>query len=204
MKKVKVELDDLTWYVRPSDKGAIQNAYSFVSADGEEILLWRQDRRYKDRPGVPLMDFPKFYWRPAPKTRFEPWNDDLPPKSGWKEAKLRDQFSAPGFRGRQVVYRRENGSAADEHEQMTAILESLSNIENAAVYNGEGMAVTLGLQPTHTSDQAIRVARSLAADHGEELFLLDSDGAWIVSPNGEFELIEEPDHWLYEGILQET
>jgi hypothetical protein len=54
----------------------------------------------------------------------------------------------------------------------------------ASIYDGEGRTITEGLQPASVCDEAIQAARRIAANREEDVYLLDDDGAWIVSPDG--------------------
>lgn len=41
-----------------------------------------------------------------------------------------------------------------------------------------------GLELADRSDSAVQFARAIAADHDAEMILLDSDGEWLVRPDG--------------------
>jgi NAD(P)H-dependent FMN reductase len=54
----------------------------------------------------------------------------------------------------------------------------------ASIYDGEGNTITGGLQPASVCDEAIQAARRIAAESGDDVYLEDDDGNWIVSPDG--------------------
>lgn len=57
----------------------------------------------------------------------------------------------------------------------------------AAIYDLDGTALTEGLQGCETCDEALQVARRMAAKRGEAVHLDDDDGEWLVYPDGSVE-----------------
>lgn len=56
----------------------------------------------------------------------------------------------------------------------------------AAIYDvTDGSTLTEGLEGCSRSDQALRIARRMAADRGEAVHLSDDDGEWLVLPSGD-------------------
>lgn len=55
----------------------------------------------------------------------------------------------------------------------------------ASIYNWQtGDTITDGLQGSRRCDEAINLAREMAAEFGEPVVLSDDDGAWMVPPAG--------------------
>ncbi len=54
----------------------------------------------------------------------------------------------------------------------------------AAIYALDGSTITEGLQGCETCDEAINMAREIAAERGEPVTLDDDDGTWTVDPDG--------------------
>ncbi len=54
----------------------------------------------------------------------------------------------------------------------------------ADIYAADGSEITAGLQPSRFCDEAINLARELAAERNETLLLCDDDGDWLVAPDG--------------------
>jgi hypothetical protein len=64
-----------TFHVRPSDAGqVVEIAYALDSEHNRLV------KRIKTRG----LGRASYSFRTMPKTRFEPWNDDSPPRSGWR------------------------------------------------------------------------------------------------------------------------
>lgn len=57
----------------------------------------------------------------------------------------------------------------------------------ASIYSGDGNEITGGLQGSGTCNQAIGIAKSIARERDEVIYLDDDDGFWAVDPNGECE-----------------
>jgi hypothetical protein len=62
----------------------------------------------------------------------------------------------------------------------------------ADIYTQTGEEITVGLQGSDVCDEAIRAAKSIAADRGESVRLEDADGNWDVYPDG---TVEEAEPW---------
>ncbi len=55
----------------------------------------------------------------------------------------------------------------------------------AAIYDYEnGNEICNGLQGSDACDEAIDAARGIACDRGEDVYLCDDDGEWVVHPDG--------------------
>lgn len=52
----------------------------------------------------------------------------------------------------------------------------------ASIYTLEGNELTIGLQVSSKSTEAIQVAEWFADNRGEDVVLLDDDGDWLVHP----------------------
>ena len=58
----------------------------------------------------------------------------------------------------------------------------------ATIYDAaNGYEITSGLQTADLCNEAINTARQIAASRNEEVVLEDSDGYWLVSPDGSVE-----------------
>jgi len=57
----------------------------------------------------------------------------------------------------------------------------------AAIYTKNGDELTDGLQGSDVCNEAIRAAKRMARDRGEEVMLEDDDGRWTVHPDGSAE-----------------
>lgn len=56
----------------------------------------------------------------------------------------------------------------------------------AAIYDYEtGGTLTEGLQGSQVCDEAVQIARRMAASRGVPVLLVDDDGDWVVMPDGE-------------------
>lgn len=61
-------------------------------------------------------------------------------------------------------------------------------IRNAAIYDVRtGDVITEGLQTCRVCDEALNMARRIAAERGEPVLLVDADGHWHVQPDGDCE-----------------
>lgn len=56
--------------------------------------------------------------------------------------------------------------------------------ETASIYTMDGDEITTGLQTRRVCNEARTIARGIAADRNERVELEDSDGTWIVCPDG--------------------
>ena len=54
----------------------------------------------------------------------------------------------------------------------------------ATVYDLNHETLADGLQGCDTCDEAIQMARKIAAERGEQVLLVDDDGEWILNPDG--------------------
>ena len=54
----------------------------------------------------------------------------------------------------------------------------------AAIYTLDSETIIEGLQGCNTCDEALVVARRVAAERGEGVLLADDDGLWRVHPDG--------------------
>ena len=54
----------------------------------------------------------------------------------------------------------------------------------AEIYSKNGEEITAGLQGSSVCNEAIRAAKNIARDRGEEVMLQDDDGRWTVYPDG--------------------
>lgn len=63
----------------------------------------------------------------------------------------------------------------------------------ATIYTLDSEILTDGLQGCSHSDEALNIARRIAADRGEAVLLDDEDGLWRVHPDGacEAEALED-------------
>lgn len=57
----------------------------------------------------------------------------------------------------------------------------------ASIYTLDGGELCVGLQTANRCNEAIRAARSHAYELDQPVHLIDSDGQWLVYPDGECE-----------------
>lgn len=78
-------------------------------------------------------------------------------------------------------------------------MEGMNNMTTvASVYDYETSdTITTGLQTADVCDEAIQSARRIAANLNKTVVLEDSDGLWIVHPDGECVEMDEDEatHW---------
>ena len=68
----------------------------------------------------------------------------------------------------------------------------------AAIYDMDtGDTITDGLQGCNRCDEALDMARAIAAERGVSVHLSDDDGQWAVAPDGACTRLAEPadDGW---------
>ncbi len=54
----------------------------------------------------------------------------------------------------------------------------------AAIYTLDSETITEGLQGCSVCDEALQIARRIAAERAETVVLDDDDGLWLVAPDG--------------------
>lgn len=116
MKTIRVDLDEMTWHIRPSEQGAhVEVAYAFALTDDDSIVL----RRTRDRSLGPSVS-PRYHWRQYPARDFEPWNDDPAPLSGWRVARFAQSSASRRPNGTEL--QREIRAAVQESEDYNEIV----------------------------------------------------------------------------------
>jgi len=57
----------------------------------------------------------------------------------------------------------------------------------ANIYDAAGYSITEGLQGCTVCDEALQIARDIAADRRQPVFLEDDNGDWLIFPNGDID-----------------
>lgn len=77
-------------------------------------------------------------------------------------------------------------------------------MSNATIYTTDGNILTQGLQTADVCNEAIRVARSTAAQRSEDVVLDDSDGVWLVRPDGKAVEISRAAWQSEDGMIEKV